>query len=295
MLKEKEVGTWRAPKSVNMEQNMQWRRQGVNRESATVITLTYKLCDVSQLKTIWGGLLPWFQVQQRSTWLLPSRRGGTHYHPWRRCVNLDLSHDWSFHLTDELRLQSVQVWETFPKEESHLVSTGFLAVQEESQRAVLVHRLANIKLLDLSDAVFHQGLELSHALGQDIKATNQPSEADIYVMLLFLCFLHLSEKRDTRIMRDAAMVMTAQRTDRTLTMMVQHILGAPCFEPNSLASTPPGNIPHRAVCYDWQLRMRPPRRRLRSSSRMCRSTQTWHQTKYHSTVCSFWIRGQTRE
>ena len=73
-------------------------------------------------------------------------------------------------------------------------------------------------------------------------------------MLLFLCFLHLSEKRDTRIMRDAAMVMTAQRTDRTLTMMVQHILGAPCFEFNSLASTPPGNIPHRAVCYDWQLR-----------------------------------------
>ena len=35
---------------------------------------------------------------------------------------------------------------------------------------------------------------------------------------------YLSEKRETRIMRDAAMVMTAQRTDRTLTMMVQHIL-----------------------------------------------------------------------
>ena len=51
-LKERAVVTWRAPKRVNMEQNMQWRRQGVNRESATVITLTYKLCDVSQLKTI---------------------------------------------------------------------------------------------------------------------------------------------------------------------------------------------------------------------------------------------------
>ena len=38
MLQEKEVGTWRAPKSVNMEQNMQWRRQGVNKDSATVIT-----------------------------------------------------------------------------------------------------------------------------------------------------------------------------------------------------------------------------------------------------------------
>ena len=36
-------------------------------------------------------------------------------------------------------------------------------------------------------------------------------------------FKYLSEKRETRIMRDAAMVMTAQRTDRTLTMMVQHI------------------------------------------------------------------------
>ena len=117
-----------------------------------------------------------------------------------------------------------------------------------------------------------------------------------FLLCFFLyCISHLSEKRDTRIMRDAAMVMTAQRTDRTLTMMVQHILGAPCFEPNSLASTPPGNLPHRAVCYDWQLRMRPPRRRLWSSSRMCRSTQTWHQTKYHSTVCSFWIWGQTRE
>ena len=83
-----------------------------------------------------------------------------------------------------------------------------------------------------------------------------------FLLCFFLyCISHLSEKRDTRIMRDAAMVMTAQRTDRTLTMMVQHILGAPSFEPNSLASTPPGNLPHRAVCYDWQLRMRPSRRR----------------------------------
>ena len=41
---------------------------------------------------------------------------------------------------------------------------------------------------------------------------------------MHLSFYYLSEKRDTRIMRDAAMVMTAQRTDRTLTMMVQHIL-----------------------------------------------------------------------
>ena len=40
----KDVGTWRAPKRVNMEQNMQWRRQGVNKESATVITCIDFIC-----------------------------------------------------------------------------------------------------------------------------------------------------------------------------------------------------------------------------------------------------------
>ena len=99
-------------------------------------------------------------------------------------------------LTDELFFKSVQVRETFPKEESHLVSTGFLAVQEESQRAVLVHRLADFELLDLLNAVLHQGLEISHALGQDIKATNQPSEEDISVMLLSL--LYFSPVREER-------------------------------------------------------------------------------------------------
>ena len=56
-----------------------------------------------------------------------------------------------------------------------------------------------------------------------------------------------------------------------------------------LASTPPGNLPHRAVCYDMLLRMRPLKRRWRSSSMMSVSTQICNQTKYHSTVCSFWI------
>ena len=76
---------------------------------------------------------------------------------------------------------------------------------------------------------------------------------------------YLSEKRETRIMRDAAMVMTAQRTDRTLTMMVQHIFTFYSTSLQRLASTPPGNLPHRAVCYDCPLRMRPLKRRWRSS------------------------------
>ena len=81
-----------------------------------------------------------------------------------------------------------------------------------------------------------------------------------YYSLAFLKVVplnYLSEKRETRIMRDAAMVMTAQRTDRTLTIMVQHILSFYSTPFKRLASTPPGNLPHRAVCYDWLLRMRP--------------------------------------
>ena len=46
-----DAGTWRTPKRVNMEQNMQWRRQGVNKESATVITCTdfmFQLFDATE-------------------------------------------------------------------------------------------------------------------------------------------------------------------------------------------------------------------------------------------------------
>ena len=45
----KDVGTWRAPKRVNIEQNMQWRRQGVNKESATVITCIDFMLQLFQL------------------------------------------------------------------------------------------------------------------------------------------------------------------------------------------------------------------------------------------------------
>ena len=45
-----DVGTWRAPKRVNMEQNMQWRRQGVNKESATVITCIDFMLQLKQFQ-----------------------------------------------------------------------------------------------------------------------------------------------------------------------------------------------------------------------------------------------------
>ena len=72
-------------------------------------------------------------------------------------------------------LEGVQVRETFAEEKSHLFPTGFLAVEEQPQRTVFVHRLAIGELLELPNAVLHKRLELAHALGQYIKAANQPS------------------------------------------------------------------------------------------------------------------------
>ena len=166
------------------------------------------------------------------------------------------------HLTHKLSLKGVQIWKTFAEEKSHLFPTWFLAVKEEPQGAVFVHWLSIGELLELANAIFHKRLELAHALGQNVKAAYQPSGKKTCCPLVVCYFKsfpidYLSEKRETRIMRDAAMVMTAQRTDRTLTMMVQHILSFHSTPLQRLASTPPGNLPHRAVCYDWLLRMRP--------------------------------------
>ena len=47
--KKKEIRTWRTPRRVNMEQNMQCRRQGVNKESATVITCNDFMLRLFQL------------------------------------------------------------------------------------------------------------------------------------------------------------------------------------------------------------------------------------------------------
>jgi len=78
-------------------------------------------------------------------------------------------------LAHELMLEGVQIWETFAEEKSHLFPTGFLTVQEQSQRTVFVHRLTIRELLELSNAVFQKRLELTHVLGQYIKAAYQPS------------------------------------------------------------------------------------------------------------------------
>ena len=106
------------------------------------------------------------------------------------------------YLTHKLSLKSVQIWETFAEEKSHLFPTGFLAVKEEPQRAVFVHWLSIGELLELANAIFHKRLELTHVLGQNVKAAYQPSGKKTCCPLVvcffksFSCRLPVGEERN---------------------------------------------------------------------------------------------------
>ena len=84
------------------------------------------------------------------------------------------------------------------------------------------------------------------------------------------------------------MVMTAQRTDRTLTMMVQHILGF-YSSPLSRSEHPPpqGISPTELFVMTGCCACVLSKEAVEVVFLGAVSTQLWRQTKYHGTVCSF--------
>ena len=295
---QKDIGTWRTPRRVNMEQNMQWRRQGVNRESATVIT-----CIDFNVPTFWFDsilLLANKRKQSFMCWYHNSKSNweasdGSLPGMWKLVIILNnfrtstLNVNFCSHLTHELGLKGVQIWETFAEEKSHLFSTGFLAVEEQPQGTVFVHWLTFGELLELPNAVFHKGLELSHVLRQNIKTPYQPS-GKTNLGLLFICIL-ISNTCQRREKQGSWEMRQWSWQPRGLTGHWQWwcSTSSPFTAPPSEISIHPPRESPPPSCLLWL-----PAAHACSQEAVevvfigAVSTQLCHQTKHHSTVCSFW-------
>ena len=271
----KDIGTWRTPRRVNMEQNMQWRRQGVNRESATVIT-----CIDFNVPTFWfysiilsankrkQSFMCWYH-NSKSNW---EASDGSLPGMWKLVIILN-----------NFRTSTFICQFLFPPR-SWTWLQGCPDLGDIRRRKIpsVLHWVSCSRgtapgngLCPLADLRWTAGtsqcrlpqgtwtLPCFEAKHQNPLSTIWEDKSRSFVHLPFNVTCQRREKQGSWEMRQWSW------QPRGLTGHWQWwcSTSSPFTAPlQRLASTPPGNLPHRAVCYDCLLRMRALKRRWKSSS-----------------------------